>query len=224
MEKNNQRILVYEIPHKAIRNLLSQFSLIAGNTDYNDKTELQNLNNIADDVATILDSHAEHEDNIPLKYLEERMSGSSAFDKEDHIRIEADMQKLIENLDELIDKSGKGEDLYYQGNDFYIQVSDFHAQYLLHMIEEERVTQPLLWKYFTDYELRDQEMEIKRIIKPEQMLVWCKYMIPSFTKNARIGMLKEIKQMAPAEFFDAILNVCTSALSNEDFSLIKKSI
>ncbi len=224
MEKNNHRILVYEIPHKAIRNLLSQFSLAAGKTDYNDRGDLQKLKEIADDVIDLLYEHAEHEDNVPLKYLEEKIPGSSVFDKEDHVKIESEMNKLKDELDKLITRSLQGEDLYYNGNDFYVQVSDFHAKYLLHMFEEETVTQPLLWKHFTDDELRNQEMEIKKSISPGQMLRWCKYMIPSFTPNARAGMLKEIKAMAPPDFFNAILNVCKSVLSTEDFSKMEKSI
>lgn len=221
---DTNRPLVYEVPHKAIRNLLSQFSLLAGNTDYNNKDELEKLCNIADDVVKILDSHAEHENNVPLKYLEEKISGGSTFDKEDHVRIEAEMYKLKDSLNKLIEKSGKDEDLNYQGNDFYLQVSDFHAQYLQHMLEEERITQPLLWKYFTDEELLNHEIEIKKNIKPEEMLLWIKYMIPSFTQNARTGMLKEIKMMAPPEFFNAILNVLKSVLSEDDFEKLKKSL
>ena len=219
----NKRPLVYEVPHKAIRNALSQISLTAGNTDYNDKAELNKLKDMVSGVFKILDAHAEHENNVPLKYLEEKIPGSSVFDKEDHVRIEAEMDKVRTAMNNLIERSAKGEDLSYQGNEFYIQFSDFHAQYLQHMLEEERVTQPLLWKYFTDDELKNQEMEIKRNIKPEEMIVMFKYMIPSFTFNARIGMLKEIKGMAPAEFFNALLNVAKSVLSKEDFAKIEKS-
>ena len=222
MEK--KRPLVYEVPHKAIRNALSQFSLLAGNTDYNDKSEMDKLKNLADDVFKMLDSHAKHENNVPLKYLEQKLSGSSVHDKEDHARIESEMYKLELALKDLYERSGKGEDLRYPGNDFYVQLSDFHAQYLQHMLEEERETQFLLWKNFTDEELFQQETEIRSAITPEEMLMWAKYMFPAFSNMARIEMLRSIAANAPPQFYEAVMKVAESVLSADVFKKIKTQL
>lgn len=220
----NKRHLIYEVPHKAIRNALSGFSLLAGNTDYNDKIEMEKLNEIADDVFRILDSHARHENNVLLKYLEQKLSGSSVHDIEDHERIESEMHKLKAALNELNNRAGKGEDLRYEGNDFYIQLSDFHAQYLQHMLEEERETQSLMWKYFTDEELLKMDTEVRSNIPPDDMLLMAKYMLPAFSNRSRIEMLKSIAAAAPPQFFDAILKTAESVLTPDDFKRIKKEI
>lgn len=220
----NQRPLVYEVPHKAIRYALSQFSLLAGNTDYNDTDEMEKLKVLADEVFKMLDSHANHENNVPLKYLEMKLSGGSVHDKEDHERIESEMYKLEETLKDLYKRSGDGEDLRYPGNDFYTQFSDFHAQYLQHMLEEERETQPLLWKYFTDEELKQQEIEIRSSIPPEEMLLWAKYMFPAFSNSSRIEMLKSISAAAPEQFYEAVLKAAESVLPSDVFKKLKKEI
>ncbi len=220
----NQRPLIYEVPHKAIRNALSRFSLLAGSTDYNDKTELDKLNEIAEDVFRILDSHARHENNVLLNHLEKKVSGSSVHDIEDHERIESEMQKLKEALNELYKRAGKGEDLRYPGNDFYIQLSDFHAQYLQHMLEEERETQALMWKNFTDEELLKMDTEIRSNIPPDDMLLMAKYMFPAFSNKSRIEMLNSIKAAAPPQFFDAVLKTAESVLAQDDFNRIKKEL
>jgi hypothetical protein len=222
MEK--KRPLVYEVPHKAIRNALSQFSLLAGSTDYNDKSEMDKLKNLADDIFIMLDNHAKHENNVPLKYLEQKLSGSSVHDKEDHARIESEMYKLEEALKDLHERSGKGEDLRYPGNDFYVQLSDFHAQYLQHMLEEERETQPLLWKNFTDEELLQQETEIRSAIAPEEMLMWAKYMFPAFSNSARIEMLRSIAAAAPPQFYEAVMKVAESVLAADVFKKLKTQL
>jgi hypothetical protein len=220
----NPRPLVYEVPHKAIRNALSQFSLLAGNTDYNDKGEMEKLKNLADEIFKILDSHAKHENNVPLKYLEQKLSGGSVHDKEDHERIESEMYKLEEALKDLYERSENGEELRYPGNDFYEQLTDFHAQYLQHMLEEERETQPLLWKYFTDEELKQHEMEIRSAITPEEMLLWAKYMFPAFSDSSRIEMLRSISAAAPPQFYEAVLKVAESVLPADVFKKLKKEI
>ena len=219
-----KRPLVYEVPHKAIRNALSQFSLLAGNTDYNDKSEMEKLKNVADDIFKLLDSHAKHENNVPLKYLEQKLSGSSVHDKEDHARIESEVYKLEESLKDLYERSGQGEDLRYPANDFYVQLSDFHAKYLLHMLEEERETQPLLWKNFTDEELFQQETEIRSNIPPEEMLMMAKYMFPAFSNSARVEMLRSIAAAAPPQFYEAVMKVAESVLSADVFKKLKTQL
>ncbi len=220
----NNRPLVYDVPHKAIRNALSQLSLLSGSTDYNSKEDMEKLKNVLDEVFELLDKHAEHENNVPLKYLEQKAPGSSVHDKEDHTNIESEMDKLRDEFNKLFANSGKKEDLLYPGNEFYMNVSDFHAKYIQHMLEEERETQPLLWKNFTDEELHQMDMEVKKNIRPEEMIGLFKYLMPAFSNNARIGMLSEIKSAAPEEFFAALMNVAKSVLSKDDFSKLEKSL
>ncbi len=222
MEK--KRHLVYEVPHKAIRNALSQFSLLAGSTDFNDKSEMEKLKSLSEDVFRLLDSHAGHENNVPLKYLELKLSGSSVHDKEDHARIESEMYNLEETLKDLYNRSGQSEDLRYPGNDFYVQLSDFHANYLQHMLEEERETQILLWENFTDEELFQQEAEIRSNIPPDEMLMMSKYMFPAFSHNARIEMLRSIKSAAPPQFYEAVLKVAESVLQADDFKKLNNQL
>ncbi|HMS66225.1 MAG TPA: hemerythrin domain-containing protein [Ignavibacteria bacterium] len=216
-----QRPLVYEVPHKAIRNLLSQLSLEAGKADYNKKSDIDKLSAFLKDAVMILNTHAEHENNVPLKYLELKIPGSSAHDKEDHERIETEMYKIEEKFKEISSAAG---DRNSEGNNFYEQISDFHSKYLQHMLEEERVTQPLLWKNFTDEELHQQEIEIRSSIPPGDMLVWMKYMMPASRDNVRLLMLSGIKQMAPPEFFNAIMGVTKSVLSSEEYSELEKGL
>jgi len=220
----NNRLLVYDVPHKAIRYALCQFSLHSGNTDFQNKEEVERLKIIVDDIYDLLEDHAMHENHVTLKYLDQKIPGSALHDIEDHVKIENQMNKLREEFYSLYERSEKDENLTNPANDFFMNVSDFHSNYIQHMLEEERVTQPLLWENFTDEELHSQEMEIRQNIKPEKMLLWCKYMMPAFTNNARIGMLKEIKGAAPEEFFRALMNVTKSVLSKEDYSNVETAL
>ncbi|MBP9191441.1 MAG: hemerythrin domain-containing protein [Ignavibacteria bacterium] len=220
METQTLRPQIYEVPHKAIRNALSQLTLMSGNTDYNDNKELEKLQNSFKEIFEMLDVHAAHENNVTLKHLESKIGGSSNHDMEDHEKIEARMRTLEKFFNEITQKK---DDRTAAGIEFYEKLSEFHANYLLHMLEEEQVTQPLVWKNFNDEEIMQQEIEIRSAIPPGEMLIWCKYLMPAIGDELRIHMLSGIKANAPSEFYDAILKVTESVISKDSYdNLINK--
>ena len=79
-------------------------------------------------------------------------------------------------------------------------------------------------KYFTDEELRQQEIEIRSAIPPEEMLLWAKYMFPAFSTGSRIEMLKSISAAAPKQFYEAVLKAAESVLPAAAFKKLKKEI
>ncbi|MEZ4689179.1 MAG: hemerythrin domain-containing protein [Ignavibacteria bacterium] len=180
MERQTLRPQIYEVPHKAIRNALSQLTMMSGYTDYNDSQELEKLQNSFKEIFGMLDVHAAHENNVTLKHLESKIGGSSRHDMEDHEKIEADMRSLEKLFSGITEING---DRTAAGIEFYEKLSEFHANYLLHMLEEEQVTQPLVWNNFNDEEIPQQETEIRSAIPPGEMLIWCKYLMPAIIRT-----------------------------------------
>lgn len=214
METLTLRPQIYEVPHKAIRNALFQLSQLSGSIDYNDSQELNKLSNLFKEVFDMLHVHAKHENNVTLKHLENKIGGSSKHDMEDHEKIEADMSSLEKFFSDITEnKNNKTA----EGIEFFERMSEFHADYIHHMLEEERVTQKLVWENFNDEEIMQQEIEIRSAIPPGEMLIWCKYLMPAIGDELRIKMLSGIKENAPAEFYDSILNVTESVIDKDAY-------
>ena len=62
----------YDVPHKGLRNALSQASLLAGKTNFADVLEVEILYRLGADVFKILNIHAADEDEVTLAELEKR--------------------------------------------------------------------------------------------------------------------------------------------------------
>lgn len=60
------RMNVFGFPHKGLRNALSQLSLLAGNTDYNNQESLNQLKSLNAEVVTMLEFHANAEESISV--------------------------------------------------------------------------------------------------------------------------------------------------------------
>lgn len=212
-----KRMKPYDVPHKGLRNALSQMQLLAGKTDYTQPDEVAQLYKLGEDVFKILTIHAEDENEVTLAELEQRCKGCSQHDFDDHEQIHQVQDRLEKLLESIYTKSRSGQDATGEGEEFYLAFSEFHGTYLEHTAEEERVTQPLLWQYFTDEELASHRGKIMARIPPQTLLIWFKFVLPAQSHSERVGLLKGFKKMAPAPYFREGMQVVEKVLSEKEF-------
>jgi hypothetical protein len=61
-----KRAKTYDVPHKGLRNALSQLSLLAGKTNFSDVREVDVLFELGTNVFKMLSIHAADEDEVTL--------------------------------------------------------------------------------------------------------------------------------------------------------------
>lgn len=218
------RMKPYDLPHKGLRNALSQLQLLAGKTDYTNLSEVDKLYGLGKDVFALLNIHAEDENDITLAELEKRCPGCSDHDREDHEKLEKEQAALENLLSSIYSNVKEGNKVDSEGAEFYLLFSEYHAQYLLHTAEEERVTQAALYKHFTDEELGEFRTRIMKKNPPETLLLWFRYVVPAQSPAERIGLLKGFKMMATPELFSKGMNVIEKELSSNEFSELKLAV
>jgi hypothetical protein len=218
------RMKTYDAPHKGLRNALSQLSLLAGKTNYAIAEEVQRLHNLGNDVFKLLNIHAADENEVTLAELEKHCPGCSNHDIEDHEMIEKEQSRLEELLDKIYSHSTTGKDMSKDGAEFYLALSEFYGKYLEHTAEEERVTQVLLWKYFSDEELAGHRGKIMARNPPETLLIWFRFVIPAQSHNERVGLLSGFKKMALPAFFDQGMDVIKKVLSSNEFEKLNHDL
>lgn len=204
-------------PHKGIRYAFAQISMVAGNTDYTDKAEVAKLKAQLEEFGDLLEEHANTENEFVLKALEARMPGSADHDTEDHEHLEETQTKLLEKLDGILQSWFTPDQARQVGYSFYQDLSQLHAAHLEHMLEEEQVTQVLMWTHFTDEEMLDIHHQIIQHIPPAKMLAWMKYILPALNHEERLGLLKGLQAGAPAPFFEQVMSVAEAVLPSKAF-------
>jgi hypothetical protein len=219
-----KRMKSYDVPHKGLRNALSQMQFLAGKTDYTNQDEVEQLYKLGEDLFKILTIHATDENEVTLAELEKRCPGCSKHDIDDHEQIHLAQDKLEKLLADIYTKSKAGQEATEEGEEFYLAFSEFHGTYLEHTAEEERVTQPLLWRYFTDEELASHRGKIMAKNPPQTLLIWFRFVIPSQTHKQRLSLLTGFKKMAPAPFFAEGMQVIKQVLATKEFDELYKAL
>ena len=209
----------YAASHKGLRNILSQFSLLAGKTNYSDIQEVEKLKKLGDDMFFLLTHHLHTENDDLLRPLEERVHGASKHDLDDHERLEKIQSDIALQLSKL---DGKQDE--EAGHSFYLSFTNFHSQYLEHILQEELVTEKLLLNNFSAEELQENSMRIMQKVEFPVILMSLKYIIPAQSLNENIKILTAFKTNAPAEAFQAVLDTIKPVMANEDFVLLTSKI
>lgn len=216
-----ERYQSFTAPHKGLRNALSQILFLAGNTNFNSVDEVEKLYQLGKKTFTLMEGHAEDENNIILAELEARMPSASHHDKHDHELIE-EKQKELENLLTVIYNEAKsGVAANETGKEFFTKFSTFFGEYMLHMVHEETVTQQQLWDNFTDAELLVLTQRIVSKFSLDKTIAWYGFILPAMNPTERLELYKGVKGAMPVEVFVMVDEAIKQFLSPEAYQQLK---
>lgn len=218
------RLKTFDIPHKGLRNLLSQVTLLAGTTDFTDKTQVSRLHQLGRDLFFLLSEHAHDENTVMLAALNQRQPGAGDHNEAEHEIIEKQQAELEEMLETLVAKAQNGEEAEYLAERFYFEMNRFQSGYLLHMLEEEEETQRLLWKYFSDAELIEMRKQIIGRMAPATLLQWFRFAAPYMSHAARLQWLRPVKAAVPPPFFSQIMETLEVVLTGAEFKRLQAEL
>lgn len=213
------RMNIYGFPHKGLRNLLSQLSMLSGNTDYSNSESLVKLKSLTSELVILLDLHNQAEEDFLLPALEAHVSGSTKENIEEHELIE----KEVNAFDELL-KNITTESTPDLGAKFYESISNFHARYIIHMAMEEGEMNSVIWANLTDEKLLELQGEIMAALSPEHTMMWFKYIVPALNPFERSIIMGSFKANAPLEFFNAVFEMLKEHLTKNELSQLKTMI
>ncbi len=208
------RLKSLDPPHKGLRNILSQFSLMAGNTNYKSKSEIEELKSLGADLFLLLQNHTKNEDTYILAPLKEKYSKETTYVEKVHSTLDQMELKLKNKLD-----SFDGNQSDEVGHDFYLSFTEFHAEFLKQIADEDRNLEVDMQTAFTDEELVQHQVAIMKNMDFSVLLLWFKYIVPARRIAENVQVLTAFKS-AGAEAFEAVLEVIKPQLSQERYNLI----
>lgn len=213
------RMNLYGFPHKGLRNAISQFSLAAGSANFSDPGSLGALTEIAAEVFMLLELHAHSEESVVLPALEAKVPGSTADNIAEHVQLENEIDALVKQFEGIARNPKPGADAR-----FYANLANFHSRYLAHMAMEEDKMNELIWANFTDEELMVLHGQVMAALRPEQVLIWFKYIVPALNQFERTVIMGGLKANAPAPFFESALAMLSGVMSADEHHALASAL
>ena len=211
----------YQFQHKAIRNFFGEVSILCGTTNFQKTTEVEFLRDKILKLMALLASHSFIEEQVILPALQKKEIDYTETDTHDHRNLDQKLFQVIGLVQKLVSVSDESKK---QGEILYLLFSGFQAEYLLHMIQEETKTAPLVLQHFTLDELSDLQNLISNRVPSPIMKDWLFYGLPAISHTERIEVLKPIVSSSTTENLSAILSVVKNVLDEDNFRLLMEGL
>ncbi|QMW04996.1 hemerythrin domain-containing protein [Spirosoma foliorum] len=218
----NQRYNVFNQIHKGLRGMLYDTAIRLQQTDFSQSEAGETIDQL-EQALHFFDEHAEHEDRFILPHI--RKQNAQLIDEleKDHEIDHRLTQSLFDHIQEWRTTTSENQ-LEAIGQRIHFAFSEFIGFNLYHMNKEETVLIYLLWKHYTDEEIRHMEHEIIEAISPQTLMAESRWMMRSINDKEVIEWLSGVKQGAPVFVFDSFLQMAREELPSERLTKIHAAL
>jgi hypothetical protein len=214
--------IFYEI-HKGLRAMLYETAIQIQQTDFSNSDEAELILTQIKILIELFDKHAHSEDRFVFAALQAcDPAVVDAFEQE-HVQEHA----LGENLNRLITTFSDAlpdDDKLQTGKLLYQAFIEFMIFNLQHMCKEEDIINKLLWRNYTDEQLKGITANILVNISALQMTQFTRWMMRGLSNQEIAGWLKEVKNTAPDFVFQALMQTANEELNIHRLQLIQEAI
>lgn len=205
--------------HKGLKALLYETALQVQHTDFWNVDEAEHVIEKINEVVRLFEKHAHSEDTIVFPAIEKyEPSVKDAFEQE-HVQdliLGQRLERAIRAYDDapvIVEKAEAGKQLEAAFLDFMV----FNIE---HMVKEEKVINPILWRYYTDDELHAITHTIVSQVPPEYMSRYSKWMMRGLNNLEISAWLREVEKNAPEPVFQGLFATAESELPERRFRQI----
>ncbi len=209
------KVDLYGPVHKGLRWALTSLLHRVGALDFTDGAGWARLMDDLDGVLYLVSRHVEHEDRHIHPAIELKAPDASARLAEEHRQ----HQREIDEIRSLIAQLGAARpgSAAAIGRRLYLTFSRFVANSLVHMLEEETLTEPLLEALYTTDELARLHEAVLASIGPDELLAFTRVMVPANGREVRVALLTGAKSAMPSEAFASLLESFRPQLDAADW-------
>jgi len=219
--KTQERVEVFINVHKGLRQALFGLGLKLGKTDWEDRTEVSQVETDFKKLLHFLREHASNEDNVNFPFLESRSPGAARNERDEHQRLEGVLNQLESDFKHLQET---GDNRLKNGYLFYRAYNRFLSTYLAHMDREEGFITEAIYELFTDEEIEKDFQKIIKRTSPADMGMMLGFMIPGMNPPERFKFLSKLRKTAPAEVFIKIKGLAQSGLPETGWKKLSEKL
>jgi hypothetical protein len=190
----NERYNIFNLIHKALRAMLYDTALTLQQCDFRNREEMEKAFDKVESVLKMFEIHASKEDTYILPEVSRHDAVAAAEVESEHGRDEL-MAMQLHHLIHSYRNATDSRFLHEAGRAILYLFIDFGAFNLSHMNKEERIINQVLWKHFTDEEIRKIDEWIVQSIPAEEMMHSLHLMIRGINNPELAALLDRLKKM-----------------------------
>jgi hemerythrin-like domain-containing protein len=211
-----KRINIFYQVHKGLRVALYETATSLQQADFTSEAESDETLTRLKEVIMLFNEHARKEDQFLFPALFQfEPSAVDAF-KQEHIigvALSGNLHSAINRLEGLL----KAADRVTAGKRINIDFVEFMVFNLQHLSKEEDALNKLLWRYYSDKEIRKIQQQIEESTEPWHQDFFNKWMLRGLNVAEAATWLHFVERTAPEAVYRTLLNKASQELSKARF-------
>ncbi len=220
---NTTRYNSFNQIHKGLRAFLYDTALQLQQCDLSEQEAGEVALKQVEDVLMLFEGHAHNEDhfyNQPLEKIHPEVAAMFEQEHEEDHRLSIVLHDLIQQW--RAEKTASGRVM--TGRNLYYAFTEFIAFNLYHMNKEEIDLNAVLWKEYTDEQIKATERTIVQQTPPEKMMHYARWMIRGINNTELVKWFAEVQGAAPAEVYSMLIGIAGKELSHERFGILQSAL
>lgn len=219
MERYNS----FNIIHKGLRAALYQTALQLQQTDFTEEEQTEEALSRVREIVMLFEGHAHKEDSFVLPMINEyEPSVVAAFNSEHE-----EDEKLGLELNSAVEKvagSSSDPEKTIAGRELTESFVRFMVFNLNHMAKEEDIINKILWRYYSDEEIKAVVGKISKADPPWIQEFYVKWMIRGISNTEAIDWMKAVEKGVPPIVFQSLVQKAEQELPKGRFEKISQSL
>lgn len=217
------RYNIFNQVHKGLREILYNTASLLQQTNFSNEEETAIALKQVQDVLFLFDKHAHTEDSFILPAIETFDPTVATLFEEEHIQ-DHELSNRMRTLLHIFNYCTLETEQQNAASAIRYAFIEFMIFNLQHMAKEETTLNTLLWRYFSDDQLKGITQQIVAQVPPDAMTQYSKWMIKGMNNQEIIDWLKEIKNNAPGFVFNSMMELAEKELAANRWATIQENI
>ena len=209
----------FTLIHKGQRKELFAAIVLAGTTNWEDASAANDFVFLWSKLTSMLEAHAAHEHNHLFPLL-------ARYAPDTVVQVEAAHDDLEHRLVTVTDTIARaaGQRTPGHGLAVYRELTAFVAQYLLHILDEETLVMPAIWRYCTDAEINAARLNLQADQSTAGITRSRRAILPAITDAERTTMAMAVQRGSTNEAFAAFMSDARQVLEPAAWDRFQQSL
>jgi hypothetical protein len=216
-----EKMDVYVNVHKGLRTFITSFSNKTGSTDWNEISEVKNLQADWQKLLMLVNSHHNHEERFIHPFLARISPGGHRRYQAEHHALMSVLTDLDTHFKSLMHDDGPKAKKPQIGLEFYRGLNLFYADFLHHLNREEVEAERSLHSLCLPEDIMAMVGELIGSIPSDELLLWIDLMVPAMNMPECAEFLRIMQAGAPPEAFKALADRVHMARGEADWQKLK---
>jgi hemerythrin-like domain-containing protein len=213
----------FNIIHKGLRAALYQTALQLQQTDFTDDQQAEEAVNKVKEIIMLFEGHAHKEDNYVLPMINDYEPSVVAAFNSEHEEDGLLGSQLNDAVKKVLDSDTESQKTT-SGRELTESFVRFMVFNLNHMAKEEDIINKILWRYYSDDEIKAVVGKISTLDPPWIQEFYTTWMVRGINNSEAIDWLKAVEKGAPRVVFQSLLQKAEQELPRGRFQKISESL